>query len=152
MDVTPPRPIKPCNFAVRTGSKQRPNYCSEAARQRTKRNVWEDAVWRERPCIPCEQRQLKQVLDENWHSILRRNFHKLTEPEISFYQECRREIFEDNYYWDWSELHANLIDDLRQDIRAKYDSGRYEDGEAPGPSSEREKGHRSTRYHHRRRR
>ncbi|KAI1138601.1 hypothetical protein F5Y05DRAFT_413222 [Hypoxylon sp. FL0543] len=150
MDVTPPRPIKPCNFAVITGSKKRPNYCDEARRERTRRNNWADAIWHERPCIPCEQRQLRQALDENWHAFLRRNFQKLTEPEMAFYQDRRNEVFEENYYWDWSELHANLIDDIRQDIHAKYDSGSYGEGEVQQPPPERAKGHRSTRRHHRR--
>ncbi|OTA94597.1 hypothetical protein M434DRAFT_29746 [Hypoxylon sp. CO27-5] len=152
MDVTPPRPIKPCNFALRTGSRQRPNYCSVATRDRTRRNNRTDAIWRDRPCIMCEKRQLKQVLDENWHSFMRRNFRKLTEPEITLFQENRDEIFEENYYWDWSELHANFIDDIRHEIQVKYGSGRYEEGESQGSSSERQKGHRSSRCHHRRQR
>ncbi|KAI0139417.1 hypothetical protein F4776DRAFT_616082 [Hypoxylon sp. NC0597] len=149
MDVTPPRPIKPCLFAIWTGSAQQPNYCREGTRERTDRNNWEDAIWHDRPCIMCEKRQLKQHLDENWHSFMRRNFRRLTEPEMTFFQENRDRIFEENYYWDWSELHANFIDDVRQDIQTKYGPRRYEEEEFQESSSERQKGHRSSHYHHR---
>ncbi|KAI1415434.1 hypothetical protein F5Y13DRAFT_187542 [Hypoxylon sp. FL1857] len=125
MDVTPPRPMKACYFAVRAGRPRRPNYCRPDFCELTRRNSWSDAAWHDRPCAPCERRELKQRLDEDWHSFLRRNFRRLTEPEITFYQNQREQIFE-NYYWDWGQLHANIMNNIRQDIQAKYGSGSHQ--------------------------
>ncbi|KAI1473312.1 hypothetical protein K445DRAFT_321991 [Daldinia sp. EC12] len=118
-DVTPPRPIKPCDNAIRTGSADYPNYCSEGSRQKTRRNAWTDAIFRERPCIPCEKREERQRLDQEWNSFMHQTMRTLTVPEVAFYQEQREQIF-DSYYWYWSDMQRDLINSCREDIQMKY--------------------------------
>ncbi|OTA98309.1 hypothetical protein M426DRAFT_17540 [Hypoxylon sp. CI-4A] len=110
MNVTPPRPIKPCENALRTGTPQRPKYCHTSGLERTRRNDWANAIVRERPCIPCEQRQIRARLDQDWQSFMRQNLRRLAQVEVTHYEETRRRIF-DNYYLDW------MVEEWRKDRR-----------------------------------
>ncbi|KAI1376548.1 hypothetical protein F4677DRAFT_445345 [Hypoxylon crocopeplum] len=118
-DVTPPRSVKPCDNAIRTGSIQEPNYCSETGRVRTPRRDSEGAEWRERPCIPCEKRRLREDLDGEWNAFVGESIYILTEPEMTSYIERRDEIFDLAYYWDWAELHTKFLDTCKEDVENK---------------------------------
>ncbi|KAI1390769.1 uncharacterized protein F4822DRAFT_426614 [Hypoxylon trugodes] len=150
MDITPPRPIKPCEYAISTGSPKKPHYCDSFTRERTRRNDWDEAIVRDRPCIPCYKRHLQMSLDLDWYSLMRQVIRVITDEEYEAYRAYRMKIFEEYYYWDWQRLHANLLDDCRVDIQAKYGlvtrGSTGEDGKSPKDSAQKE-GYRSTQYY-----
>ncbi|KAI0007703.1 hypothetical protein F4779DRAFT_619303 [Xylariaceae sp. FL0662B] len=113
-DVTPPGSILACENAVATG-----NYCPEESMGRTAHNAWYDAVRRDRPCIPCERRQIREQLDRQWRQFVRDMRADFAPPTgIAYYQEQRRRMIDSAYYLDWEMLQDRLIRHYQESSQA----------------------------------
>ncbi|KAI1761416.1 hypothetical protein GGR53DRAFT_469327 [Hypoxylon sp. FL1150] len=136
MNVTPPRPLTPCNLAIWKGSKSSPFFCiSSFYGRRSVRNADENII-RDRPCPQCHEEELRLALDQEWHEFLRKNVKRTTTPDMLFYMEKRDRIFDNNYYLEWEQLHRNLVKKCLDDIKAKYGPFGDKDEEVEEPSSE----------------
>ncbi|KAI1206935.1 uncharacterized protein F4807DRAFT_437723 [Annulohypoxylon truncatum] len=118
-NVTPPRPVKPCPWAILRGSLAFPVYCPAEKRGLSVRFNFQDAVIRDRPCIPCQEMQLKRRLDEEWHAFSREFLWKSSEKEMVCYVTSRQEMFTNNHFEFWEELQALFIDKCKYEMRDK---------------------------------
>ncbi|KAI1776254.1 hypothetical protein F4818DRAFT_440620 [Hypoxylon cercidicola] len=152
INVTPPRPIAPCWQAILRGSVANPIRCAPAYCKRRSPNDKDEDIRRDRPCVRCEQKELRESLDKEWGEFVKNNAATTTTSEMLFYMEERDKIFEDvdNHYWDWDQLQGILLEKCKEDIKAKHGSVGGGEQEAPASSSEsspRKQRHMSTQNH-----
>ncbi|KAI1458873.1 hypothetical protein F4805DRAFT_105786 [Annulohypoxylon moriforme] len=115
-NVTPPRAVKPCPWAILRGSLACPVYCLPEGRDFTLQYNFQDAVIRDRPCLPCQELQLRRRLDEEWHSFSRANLWKSSDKAMTEYIMSRQEMFNNNHFEYWEELQRAFIDSCRRDV------------------------------------
>ncbi|KAI1450095.1 hypothetical protein F5Y02DRAFT_172484 [Annulohypoxylon stygium] len=118
-NVTPPRAIKPCPWAILRGSVLNPLYCPEGKRALSVPFNFQDAVVRDHPCIPCQEMQVKKRLDEEWHAYAREHLWKASDREMVGYVTARQEMFAANHFTFWPELQTLFMTRARQEMKDK---------------------------------
>ncbi|KAI0166938.1 hypothetical protein GGR52DRAFT_584795 [Hypoxylon sp. FL1284] len=120
-NVTPPRPMTPCILAHLKGSFESPHYCPLTDPKCVMSKNKEDDIYRDWPCVRCEEKELKRKLDKVWNDFVVENIPKVSVSEMFFYMTERDKIFDRKiHHRNWEMMQDTLIGICKWDIEEKY--------------------------------